>query len=361
MIIKDIRTTLLRIPFVEKPMMRAGFDRQREFLVIEVETASGIVGLGYIYFPRPGFQTVNACLKEMIIPQVLGRDATEVEAIWRDLWTATYPIGRMGVTMFAQSALDVALWDAVGKHANMPLHRLWGNACTEVPIYGSGVWRGLGRDGMIEKAKRYIAAGYKAIKMQAGHTHDLKTDVANVFAMRDAIGPDIDILIDINMAWTADVAIRMGRQFEEADVYWMEEPVIADDMAGYFRVAEALDLRVVGGENHFTRYDLRPFLENPKIPILQPDFTRGGVTEMRKIAALADTWGMQIAPHRYHEISLQIMAAIPNGLILEHQAEMDDLWVEPVEIADGMAKAPERPGHGLAFKEEVLRDYAVTG
>ena len=111
--------------------------------------------------------------------------------------------------------------------------------------------------------------------------------------MREALGPDIAIMIDINMGWTADVAIDQGRKIEDYDIYWLEEPVFADDFAGYMRVAEALPIRIVGGETHFTRFDLRPFLENPRLPILQPDPMRGGFTDLRKTAVLADTWGMR--------------------------------------------------------------------
>ena len=110
--------------------------------------------------------------------------------------------------------------------------------------------------------------------------------------MREALGPDIDIMIDINQGWTADVAINQGRKIVDYDIYWLEEPVPADDFKGYMRVAEALPIRIVGGETHFTRFDLRPFFENPRIPILQPDPMRGGFTDLRKIAVLADTWGL---------------------------------------------------------------------
>ena len=210
-----------------------------------------------------------------------------------------------------------------------------------------------------EKAGAYVDQGFKAIKMQAGHMYDDATDIAHVAAMREALGPEIDIMIDVNMGWSADQAIQVGRKFEEHDVYWLEEPVPAEDFAGYFRIAEALDLRVVGGESHFTRYDLRPFFEHPALPILQPDPMRGGLTELRKIATLADTWGMSIAPHLFHELTVQLMASIPNGHLLEYLDFLDDLWVEPVLPKDGILTAPERPGHGLAFKEEVLKDCRV--
>lgn len=358
--IKDVRTTLLRTPFVELPAMAKNFNRPREILVVEIETASGIVGMGYLLLLRPGMFTIRACMDEMITPHLIGRDATDVERIWRDLWTTNYAHGRMGIVVMALSAVDVALWDAIGKRANMPLHRLWGHCRDQIPAYGSGCYRGLGGDGMIEKAQRYVAQGFKAVKMQVGHMWDDRTDLDNVRRMREALGPDIDIMIDVNMAWTADKAILMGKKIQEHDIYWLEEPVVADDFAGYRRVAEALDMRVVGGETHFTRWDMRPFFEKPCVPILQPDVMRGGLTELRKIAAVADTWGITVAPHLFIELMVQVMASIPNGVWLEQMGWADDLWVEPVTVVDGMCTPPERPGHGLAFKEAVLKDCRVA-
>jgi L-alanine-DL-glutamate epimerase-like enolase superfamily enzyme len=228
-----------------------------------------------------------------------------------------------------------------------------------VPAYGSGCFRGSGGDGMIGKALHYKELGYKAIKMQVAHTADLVTDLDNVRRMREALGGAIAIMIDVNMGWTADVAILMGRKFQDYDVYWLEEPVGPDDFAGYFRIAAALDLRIVGGETHFTRFDLKPFFENPCLPILQPDPMRGGLTELRKIATLADTFGMTIAPHLFPELNVQVLASIPNGLWIEDMGLADDLWVDPVPVKNGVITAPERPGHGLAFKPEILRDCAV--
>ena len=208
--------------------------------------------------------------------------------------------------------------------------------------------------------------GYKAIKMQVAHVHTLAQDLENVRRMREAVGPDIDIMIDVNMGWSADVAIEMGRKFEQYGIYWLEEPVPADDFAGYQRIAAALDMRVVGGETHFTRYDLRPFFINPCLPILQPDPMRGGMTDLRKIATLADTWGITIAPHLFPELNVHLLASIPNGIWAENMGLLDDLWVDPPEIANGMITAPERPGHGLRFKDEVRKGFCrshndVTG
>ena len=358
--VANLRVRVLHAPWVDPPRFSPTYDRPRELLVVEVETAGGIVGMGYLQLLAGGTATVAACLDELVRPHVIGRDVTEVEAIWRDLWRANYWVGRMGITILAQSAVDVALWDAIGKLAGLPLFRLWGGASRSLPAYGSGCWRGLGGDGMIAKAKAYVDQGFRAIKMQAGHLYDDNTDVAHVAAMRDALGPDIDICVDVNMGWTADQAIAVGRRFEQHGVYWIEEPVPCEDFAGYLRIAEALDTRIVGGETHYTRYDLRPFFEHPRIPILQPDVMRGGLTELRRIAATADTWSMRIAPHLFPELMVHLMAAVPNPHWIEYVNWLDDAWVEPVLPQDGVYLPPERPGHGLTFRDDFLADHTVS-
>src|SRR5437763_1042870 len=190
-----------------------------------------------------------------------------------------------------------------------------------------------------------------------GYLFHFRPGLQSIAAFIEAVGPSIDIMIDVNMGWSADVAIEMGRKFEAYDIYWLEEPVPADDFAGYQRIAAALDMRVVGGETHFTRYDLRPFFLNPCLPILQPDPMRGGMTDLRKIATLADTWGITIAPHLFPELNVHLLASIPNGIWAENMGLLDDLWVDPLEIADGYITAPERAGHGLRFKEEVRKEF----
>ncbi len=360
MIIRDVRSRHLRAPWVEPPEFSLVVPANREILMVEVETDSDIVGMGYLLLLRDGVSTMQACLNELVIPDLLGRDATDIEGIWQHLWQRNYWIGRMGVTVMAQSVIDIALWDALGKRTGLPLHRLWGHCKGSIPAYGSGCWRGYGPEGMVDRARRYVAQGFEAIKMQCGHLFDRHQDLRNVTMMRDALGPEIDIMIDVNMGWRADEAIIIGRKVQDHDLYWLEEPVVCEDFAGYARIAEALDLRVVGGETHFTRFDMRPFFEHPKIPVLQPDIMRGGFTELRKIATVADTWGMTIAPHLFPELMVQLMASIPNGLIIEYVNWMDDAWVDPVLPEKGIYVVPERPGHGLAFREDFIRAYTVA-
>lgn len=360
--IAALRTQLLRVPWVGAPPPSGIMPpTAREFLVLEVETSDGLTGMGYLQPLAGGLETIEACIKELVAPKVIGRDATEIEAIWQDLWKATYWVGRGGVALFAQSALDIALWDLLGKRAGLPLFRLWGAARESVPAYGSGCFRGFGRDGMIDKAKTFVANGMSAIKMQVAHIRPWREDVKNVQAMRDALGPDVEIMVDVNMGWDAATAIQAGRHLDELNIYWLEEPVVCEDFDGYQRVASALATRIVGGESHFTRYDMRPFFRTPSTPILQPDPMRGGLTEMRKIAAVADTWGLQIAPHCFHELCVHVTASIPNANYLEYMDWNDDIWIAPVIPTNGVVTPSEAPGHGLALRPEILRDARVGG
>lgn len=359
--IREIRTTLLQLPWADDPWLKGhALGRMRDLVVLEVVTESGLTGMGYLHLLNlPLQRTIGACIAEAIVPRVLGRDATEVEAIWQDLWRGTITGGRGGVTMMAQSALDIALWDVLGKHAGLPLHRLWGNARSTIPAYGSGCFRGSFGEGMAAKAQHFARQGFKAIKMQAAHVGDWRQDVRNLALVRDTVGPDVEIMIDINMGWSADQAIIAGRAFQDYDPYWIEEPVLPDDFSGYLRVAEALTTRVVGGETHFGRADLKPVLANPRLPILQPDPMRGGFTELRKIATVADTWGMTIAPHLFPELNVHLLASIPNPAWAEQMGLLDDIMLGLPRIENGLIHAPEAPGHGLSFRPEVLKDCVL--
>jgi D-arabinonate dehydratase len=357
MIISDIRTHLLSVPFIDPP--KTGFLTldNLDLLIVEVETASGVVGTGHLHPLAGGMRTLEMCIHEMLKPLLVGQDAREVEGLWQRMWQATFIQGRMGITVMAMSALDIALWDAVGRAEGKPLWQLWGGRPDPLPVYGSGCYRGLGHDGMIDKAEAFVADGFSAIKMQVAHlfTHD--EDVANVRDMRAALGSDIEIMVDVNQGWTVDEAITVGRRLDEYGLAWLEEPVIADDFDGYHRIADAIGTPVVGGENHFTHHDLKPFFESGKIPILQPDIMRGGYTELRVIAEHADRAGITIAPHLFPELSSHLLASISNPSWLEYMGWYDHLWVEPIIPQNGTMAPPDRPGHGMDFKPELFSEY----
>lgn len=348
--ITEIRTRPFTAPWPEAPRFANNVPERQEFLVAEVETRSGIVGIGYLQPLAGGLRTLECCIHEMLEPLLIGADPADVEGLWDVMWDATYIQGRMGITVMAMSALDIALWDLAGKQAGVPLYELWGGTARDLPTYGSGCYRGLGKDGMIEKAERYVGEGFTAIKMQVAHMASHAQDIENVAAMRAALGPDIDIMVDVNQGWTAAEAIEVGQRLDESDIYWLEEPVIAHDFDGYRQIARALKTRVVGGENHFTHHDLKPFFDDPCVPILQPDVMRGGFTELRRIAAIAEPLGITIAPHLFPELMSHLLASIPNASWLEYMGWHDELFTEPVLPEVGVMRPPTTPGHGLTFK-----------
>ena len=355
--ITDVRTHCLSAPFSEPPKVGFIALERINLLVVEVETDAGVVGTGHLHPIAGGMRTLQTCIHEMLQPLLIGRDATDVAGLWQQLWDATFIQGRMGITVMAQSAIDVALWDAVGKQQGKPLWELWGGRPDPIRTYGSGCYRGLGHDGMIAKAERYVEQGFKAIKMQVAHMHTDDEDVINVRDMRSALGDDIDIMIDVNQGWTVEQALRVGPRLEPFTPAWLEEPVMADDFTGYHTIAEALSIPIVGGENHFTHRDMKAFFESGALPILQPDFMRGGFTELRVIADLAHRAGIRIAPHLFPELMTHLLASISNPAWLEYMGWFDHLWVEPVAVVAGHMSPPDRPGHGMEFKPELFRDY----
>ena len=356
MIIKDIRTHLLSVPYTDPP--KTGFLTLEmiDLLVVEVETASGVIGTGHLHPLAGGMRTLEMCIHEMLKPLLIGEDARDVEKLWQKMWQATFIQGRMGITVMAMSALDIALWDALGRAEAKPLWQLWGGRPDPLPAYGSGCFRGLGHDGMIEKAERFVKDGFAAIKMQVAHVFSHEEDVVNVRDMRAALGDAIEIMADVNQGWTADEAIQVGRRLDAFGLAWLEEPVMADDVDGYRRIADALKTPIVGGENNFCLPDMMPFIESGKIPILQPDIMRGGYTGLRAIAEHAAHAGITIAPHLFPELSTHLLSSIPNPSWIEYMGWYDHLWTEPVRIENGMMAPPDRPGHGLDFNPELFAD-----
>ncbi|MEM7406214.1 MAG: mandelate racemase/muconate lactonizing enzyme family protein [Pseudomonadota bacterium] len=357
MVIKDIRTHLLSVPYVDPPQTGFLTLESLDLLIVEIEMADGLVGVGHLHPIAGGMRTLEMCIHEMLKPHLVGQHFEDPAEVWQRLWLATLIQGRMGITMMAMSAIDIALWDAVGIAAGQPLWALWGGRGDPLKAYGSGCFRGLGHDGMIDKAQAFVAAGFNAIKMQVAHVFTHEEDVANVRDMRAALGDDIDIMVDVNQGWTVEESIAVGKRLDAYHPAWLEEPVLADDNAGYLAIAAAIDTPVVGGENHFTWRDMLPLIDSGKVPVLQPDIMRGGYTDMLATASRAAARDVTIAPHLFPEMTTHVLAAIPNAAWLEYMGWYDHLWVEPVAVVDGFMTPPDRPGHGMQFRPELFSEF----
>ncbi len=358
--ISKVETQLVNLPFVT-PIKTAVHDmRSVGCCLLSLETDEGLVGEAYLF-------TLNAVRLKAFDEMVrgfdhllLGRDPHYVSGIWDDIWKEINPSGHKGLTISALSTLDTACWDLIGKAANKPLHHLFGACRDRVPTYASGgLWLSQSIDSLQSEAQTFLDAGFTAMKIRLG-TGDISLDVTRVQAVRDVVGPDIDLMVDINQGLTVKTAIRLGRELEAFNLVWIEEPVPAYDLDGHAKVTAALDTPIASGETEYTRFGIQAMIDKKACDILMPDLQRiGGLTEMRRVAALADAHNMSISTHIFTEQSLCIAGSSPNCMSVEHMPWFSSLFNEEMVIKDGLIEIPDRPGTGFTFNFKHLKDFKI--
>ena len=324
--------------------------RAFELCTLRVRDADGAEGVGYTFtVGRNGGAIHDILARE--VPEILdGEDADLIERLWQKLWWALHYGGRGGPTVLAISAADMALWDLKAKRAGTALWRLLGGHDPKVPCYAGGIDLDLPLDDLLRQTDGNLAKGFRAIKMKVGRAR-LAEDVERVAAMRAHLGEGFPLMVDANMKWTADQAIRAARAFAPYDLTWLEEPVIPDDVAGHARVVAEGGLPVASGENLRTLWDFKQLIAAGGVTYPEPDVTNcGGVTSFMKIARLAEAFNLPVTSHGAHDVTVQLLAACPNRSYLEaHGFGLDRYVEEPLQIEEGFALAPDRPGHGIAF------------
>ena len=343
-----------------RPVKTARHDiRAVDTVLVEMQTDAGAVGLGYCFaFGQQRARALHA-LVEDLLPLYEGHDPTGVRAHFARAWQAINFLGHAGVAVMALSALDTACWDLAAQGAGLPLHRFLGGTADRVPAYASsGLWLDSTADGLVTEAQSFLSQGHRALKMRLGRSP--REDLDRVRIVREAIGPDVALLADVNQGWDEATAIRMGRLLEPFDLFWLEEPLPYEDLEGCARVTAAVTVRVATGETDYGILGMRRHLEARAADILMPDLQRmGGVTEFLKAAALCEAFHTPVSPHLYPETSCHLIAAAPNGLILEHITWCEALFEEPLQVADGHVLLPQRPGIGLTLSREALRRFRV--
>jgi len=276
-------------------------------------------------------------------------------------------IGRRGLTTRAISAIDIGLWDLRAKVAGLPLYKMLGGYRDRVPIYMAGGYyvEGKGLKELAEEMVGYVEWGARAVKMKIGAL-SIREDVERIKVVREAIGLDVKLLIDANCAYRCYEAIQLAKRVEEYDPFWFEEPVAPDDYQGFRRLAEQTTIPIATGENEYTRYGFRDLIATGAVPILNADAkVLGGVTEFIKVAALAQAYDLDIAPHGAQEIHVHLVAAIANGLILEYYpVRFEPMWGniyhETLQLNDdGTVSPPSVPGMGIDPNYEALEPYRV--
>jgi L-alanine-DL-glutamate epimerase-like enolase superfamily enzyme len=349
--VHSVTTGFYRVPLPEiLTDSMHGIMRDFELITAVVRDEDGAAGMGYTFtVGRNGGAIANIIAREMA-PSITGRDADMIEAIWHMLWWETHYGGRGGPTVLALSAVDMALWDLKARKLSQPLWKLLGGFSDRVPCYAGGIDLELPLPKLLAQTDRNLERGFRAIKMKVGRKR-LSEDVERVAAMRKHLGRDFPLMADANMKWTVDEAIRAARAFAPSDLTWLEEPISPDDIAGHARVVREGGLPIAAGENLRTLWDFKHLIASGGVTFPEPDVTNcGGITHFMKIAHLAEAFNLPVTSHGAHDVTVHLLAAVPNRSYLEaHGFGLDRYIAEPLTIEDGFAIAPSTPGHGITF------------
>jgi L-alanine-DL-glutamate epimerase-like enolase superfamily enzyme len=326
-----------------------------------IKTDDGVEGMGYTYTVGDiGGAATHALLASDINSVLIGMDPRCTEAIWEKLWWHMHFVGRGGLVAFAMAAADIACWDAKAKAAGEPLWRVLGGHNDRVMAYAGGIDLQFTLDDLLAQSRRFRENGFHAIKMKVGRK-SLSEDVARVAAMRAELGDDFPLLADANMGWSVDEAVRAANAFAPHRLYWLEEPTIPDDIEGFVRICERGGVPIATGENFHTVYEFQNFISRGAVSFPEPDAaTLGGITPWMKVARLAEAANLPVTSHGIHDIHVHLMAAVPNASLLEvHGFGLEKYIAQPMQLVDGEALAPHRPGHGVVFDFDAMASSRV--
>jgi L-alanine-DL-glutamate epimerase-like enolase superfamily enzyme len=359
--ITHVTTHVLRTP-ADNPLvvgLPAPTDT-REFVTIELGTDQGLVGVGLTFFGGALTPALKAAV-DSLAALLIGDDPTQVEAIAAKLRRAAGGSGPAGIFTLAHSAIDIACWDLKGKALGQSVCALLGGLRDRAPTYASGaLMRPHPIDYLAQAGPRLRDMGFRQMKMQCGSEPTIATSVERVRVMRESIGPDIDLMCDINQLWSVNHAIEVGRRIEPYHLFWLEDPTAHDDFAGLARIADALTTPLAAGEYHYGIVPFRHMLEARSIDIVMIDLLRaGGITQWMKVAGMAEAFNLPVVSHLVPEVHVHLIAAIPNGLTVEYMPWTLQLFEETPAIERGQLVVPRKPGLGLAFDRTAIERFRV--
>jgi L-alanine-DL-glutamate epimerase-like enolase superfamily enzyme len=332
----------------------------REFVTVEVNTDAGVEGIGITFFGAALTKALKAAV-DSLGELVVGEDPTRVERVVAKLRAASSGSGPGGIFTLALSALDMAMWDIKGKALGVSVSQLAGGYRDRAPTYASGAL--LRQHGLayLEKAgPRMVELGFRQMKTQMGSEPTPAASAERIRVLREAIGPDVDLMCDINQLWNANQAITIGKRVEEYHLFWLEDVVAADDYQGLAKVADNLTTPIAAGEYVYGITPFRQLLEHRSVDIVMIDLLRvGGITQWLKVAGMAEAFNLPVVSHLIPEIHVQLIAAIPNGLTVEYMPWTERFYEELPRMEDGQLVLPDKPGLGLSFDQAALAMYAV--
>ena len=358
--IVELRTDHFRVP-LDRPLSDSTHGEISDFGLIVVRAIDDAEreGLGYTYtVNNVGAAAIHRVIESDLQPLLRGADPTAINEIWEKMWWHLHFVGRGGITAFAMAAVDIALWDLRGKHKGESLWRLIGGRNCEVQAYTGGIDLHLPVEELVAQTRGFLAQGFQAIKMKVGRAR-LSEDIERVSAMRDFLDPDVPLMVDANMRWGVDEALRAAGSLAEFDLYWLEEPIIPDDIQGHALIAREGGIPIASGENLHSVYEFENLMECGGVHFPEPDAaTLGGITPWLRVARIANARGLPVTSHGIHDVHVHLLAGSANASYLEvHGFGLERFLESPLQLRDGKAVAPDRPGHGVVLNSEALEEF----
>ncbi len=338
-------------------------------ILVKIYTDEGITGIGEAQAPYSSPLIIKAAIEKNLRQYLIGENPFNRERIWEKLYRATTRFGRKGAVIAAISAVDIAIWDILGKSLEMPIYRLLGGYRDEVRAYASAGFYMESKtvDDLAKEMAQFPKQGFTAVKMKIGR--DPALDLERVRAVREGIGEETALIVDANAAWTVKTAIRFSKEIGKYNILFFEEPVSQEDVEGHAKVTSSIDIPTATGEQEYTRYGFADLIVNRAVDIVQPDaVTAGGISEVYKIAISASAQHMLCSPHNFASpiafaANLHLIASIPNGFIVEFDTTEEnplryELISEPFKIdGRGFVKLPTKPGLGVELNEKTISKY----
>ncbi|HTN71784.1 MAG TPA: mandelate racemase/muconate lactonizing enzyme family protein [Methylomirabilota bacterium] len=368
--ITDLKTIRLRasIPLEGQVFSRSGVRNTRSTTLVQVETDNGITGWGSC---SGNGELIEVIVAKILKPLLTGMDPAQIEDIWDRAYVrgGHKEFGTRGIGIVALSGVDIALWDILGKARGVPLYQLLGGKCRDkVPVYATALYPEEPQK-VAKKARGFAEQGFHGVKIKVGF--DLDQDIRIVRAVRQELGKDFIVMTDANQGYTVDVALKAAEAFADCGAFWLEEPLFVEDIAGHALLREKGNVPIAVGENLHTCYAFENFVARGAVDFLQPDVARaGGITEIRKIAAMAAMHKVPVSFHTWGDgialaASVHLSAALKECIIMEldytYNPLREKLLREPLRVENGFLVPTEKPGLGVELDPNALQKFAFSG
>ena len=362
--ISHVSVSILKIP-LDRPYLGAGGRTIDGYPVVlaRVTTSDGVVGCGYFVALQNQFVTAAATITRELSSCVVGAELAEIEATWARMVRMGRWIGPGGLLHYAMAPLDIAMWDALGKTLGQPLYLLLGGSKNRVEAYASdGFTHDLSQEELAESAKSAAEQGFRALKFRMGPSRTAREEVERFAAIRAAAGRDMRILVEAAESWNVEQALETGLALQEAGAHWIEDPIHHKNLRGLARLVERLNVPIAAGENLFDLDDFARLFEAKAVGIPIIDIGRvGGITPWRRVAALAQGFGLRVCGHVLSEVHVHLLASVPNSYMLEYAPRTSPMLRAMPRLDNGSLVAPEAPGLGIDFDEDAVRRFTQEG